>query len=137
MAFLIVKKSDSFRVVYEGDPAVISLEEAPTWIPEDSAKLEAGERPDVMVCRPLGSDEVLRIVNALEMEPSLIVSAAALGVLEIERADGTTIKEAKEIREILNDAQNIDAMSALAQTIFEASREGLGALPFRGSGVEV
>ena len=133
MAFLIVKKTDTFRLVYEGDPAVKPSEEAHTWIPEEQAEIVAGERPDVLIARPLGSDEVLRIVNALEVDPSLIVSAAALGVVKIEQGDGTIIEEASEIREVLNLAQNLEAVSSLAQTIFEASREGLDALPFRGS----
>jgi predicted alpha/beta hydrolase family esterase len=132
LAFLIVKKSDTFRLVYEGDPAVKAKKKPHTWIPEEQAKLEAGEKPDVIVARPLGSDEVLRIVNALEVDPSLVISAASLGVVKIEQADGTTIEEAKEIREILNMAQNLEAITSLAQTIFEASREGLDALPFRG-----
>ena len=134
MAFLIVKKTDTFRLVYEGDPAVKPSEEAHTCISEEKAEIIAGERPDVIVGRPLGSDEVLRIVNALEVDPSLIVSAAALGVVKIEQADGSVIEEAKEIREVLNLAQNLEAVSSLAQTIFEASREGLESLPFRGSG---
>ena len=137
MAFLIVKKTDTFRLVYEGDPAVKPSEEAHTWIPEEKAEIRAGERPDVIVGRPLGSDEVLRIVNALEVDPSLIVSAAALGVVKIEQADGSVIEEAKEIREVLNLAQNLEAVSSLAQTIFEASREGLDSLPFRGSSSQV
>lgn len=134
MAFLVVKKTDEFRLVYEGDPAVKAGDSSPTWILEDKAELEAGERPDVLVCRPLGSDEVLRIVNAIEVDSSLIVSAAALGVVKIEQADGTVVQEAKEIREVLNLAQNLEAVTSLAQTIFEASREGLDSLPFRGSG---
>ena len=133
MAFLIVKKTDTFRLVYEGDPAVKPSEEAHTWIPEEQAEIVAGERPDVLIARPLGSDEGLRIVNALEVDPSLIVSAAALGVVKIEQGDGTIIEEASEIREVLNLAQNLEAVSSLAQTIFEASREGLDVLPFRGA----
>jgi len=112
-------------------------EEVHTWIPEEKAEVIAGERPDVIVGRPLGSDEVLRIVNALEVDPSLIVSAAALGVVKIEQADGSVIEEAKEIREVLNLAQNLEAVSSLAQTIFEASREGLDSLPFHGSSSQV
>ena len=131
---MVVKKTDQFRLVYEGDPAVKSGDSSPTWILEEKAELEAGERADVLVCRPLGSDEVLRIVNAIEVDSSLIVSAAALGVVKIEQADGTVVQEAKEIREVLNLAQNLEAVTSLAQTIFEASREGLDSLPFRGSG---
>ena len=133
MAFLVVKKTDQFRLVYEGDPAVKSGDSSPTWILEEKAELEAGERADVLVCRPLGSDEVLRIVNAIEVDSSLIVSAAALGVVKIEQADGSTIEEGKDVRAVLNDAQNLHAVTQLAQTIFEASREGLDSLPFRGS----
>jgi hypothetical protein len=134
LAFLVVKKTDNFRLVFEGDPAVKSSESPPTWLQEEKAELESGERPDVLVCRPLGSDEVLRIVNAIEVDSSLIVSAAALGVVKIEQADGTIIEEPKEIRDVLNMAQNLEAVTSLAQTIFEASREGLDSLPFRGGG---
>ena len=134
MAFLVVKKTDSFRIVYEGDPAIRSQAPEgsdPSWILEDSAECESGERPDVFVCRPLGADEVLRIINALDVDASLVVQAAAIGVVRIEQADGKVIEEAKEVREVLNLAQNMNAITSLAQTIFEASREGLDSLPFR------
>jgi hypothetical protein len=67
----------------------------------------------------------------------LIVAAASLGVKKILKADGEEISDPEKVREILNHAENLDAVTALAQAIFSASREGADSLPFRGSGSEI
>jgi hypothetical protein len=137
MAFLVVRKKDTFRLVWEGDPAIKYEGDDPKWISETIAEKNSGEDPDVIVCRALGSDEVLRIVNAIEADASLIVAAASLGVKKILKADGEEISDPEKVREILNHAENLDAVTALAQAIFSASREGAESLPFRGSGSEI
>ena len=134
MAFLLTKTSDHFRLVYEGDPALKGQEEGgPEWIEEKKAKIRSGQKPDVMVCRPLSGDEILRIMLALEEDGSLIVQAAALGVKSIELGTGEKITEPQEVREVLSHAGNLDSVTSLAQTIVHVSREGVDDLPFRSS----
>lgn len=137
MAFLVVSKKDTFRLVYQGDPAIQFDGDEPGWVAEHLAQKHSGETPDVLLCRPLGCDEVLRIVNAVEQDASLIVYAAAMGVKEIHQANGQVISEPEKIREVLNHAENLQAVTALAQAIFSASREGAEALPFRSQGAEI
>ena len=132
MGFLLTKITDEFRLVYEGDPALKKKPgEEQEWIAEKKAKVRSGQKPDVMVCRPLSGDEVLRIMVALDDDPSLIVQAAALGVKGIEMGDGTHVTAPKDVREILSHAGNLDAVTSLAQTIVHVSREGVDRLPFR------
>lgn len=137
MGFLVVSKKDTFRLVYEGDPAIKFEGDDPSWIAENLAEKHSGETPDVLICRPLGCDEVLRVVNAVETDASLIVYAAALGVKAIHQSNGEVIEKPERIREVLNHAENLQAITALAQAIFAVSREGIDSLPFRGQGSEI
>tara|TARA_R100000278_G_scaffold46562_2_gene40475 strand:+ start:6529 stop:6945 length:417 start_codon:yes stop_codon:yes gene_type:complete len=137
MGFLVVSKKDTFRLVFQGDPAIKFEGDEPGWVAEHLAEKHSGETPDVLLCRPLGCDEVLRVVNAVESDASLIVYAAALGVKAIHQADGQVIEKPEKIREVLNHAENLQAVTALAQAIFSASREGADALPFRSPGTEI
>ena len=137
MGFLVVSKKDTFRLVFQGDPAIKFDGDQPAWVAEHLAEKNAGETPDVLLCRCLNSDEVLRIVNAVEEDASLIFYAAALGVKAIHQSNGDVIDKPEKIREVLNHAENLQAVTALAQAIFAASREGADSLPFRGSGSQI
>jgi len=134
LSFLLTKTTDSFRLVYEGDPALKGQEEGgPEWIEESKAKIRSGQKPDVMICRPLSGDEILRIMIALEEDASLIVQAAALGVKSIEMGSGESVDDPQDVRSILSHAGNLDAITSLAQTIVHVSREGVDDLPFRSA----
>ena len=102
------------------------------WVPEDQAKIVEGHAPDVFECRPLNSDECFRIIQATQKDSVFLCYAAMLGVTQVE-SGGQTITEHKEIKAILDNAQNMTPIMALAQTIFQVSREGLDVLPFRHS----
>lgn len=133
--FLCTRTEDRFRLVYEGDPAVKSKKgQDPAWIPEEGATIRSGEKPDVMVCRPLSSDEVIRVVHLADKDPAAMIFCASLGVTEIQRGDGERIEDPEKIREITNHPGNLEAIAALAQAIHAASSEGLASLPFRGGG---
>ena len=134
MAFLLTKTTDTFRLVYEGDPALKGNKDGPQeWIEESKAKPQSGKKPDVMECRPLSADEVLRILVACDEDPSLVVLAAAMGVKAIELGDGETITEPKEVRRVLSHAGNLHAVTSLAQAIMHVSREGVHDLPVRNA----
>ena len=133
--FLCTRTEDRFRLVYEGDPAVKSKKgRDPAWIPEADAVVRSGEKPDVMVCRPLNSDEVIRVVTIAEQDPAAMIFCASIGIVSVERGDGETVDDTEEIHKIVNHPGNMEAMGALAQAIHAASSEGLAALPFRGDG---
>ena len=133
--FLCTRTEDRFRLVYEGDPAVKSKKgRDPAWIPEADAVVRSGEKPDVMVCRPLNSDEVSRVGTLADQDPAAMIWCAGIGTVAIERGDGERIEDADKIREITNHPGNLESMAALAQAIHKASSEGLAALPFRGGG---
>ena len=118
-------------MVYQGDPAIkSSTKKDPTWIQEHKAKLKSGQKPDVMVCRPLSGDEVLRIVLAVADDPALIVHAAALGVKSINLGNGGTVADPEEVRRVLNHAGNLESITNLAQKIVDVSKEGVDDLPF-------
>jgi hypothetical protein len=129
--WLCTKTTDRFKLVFQGDPAVEG--DGDGWIPEDKADIRKGEAADVFVCRPLNADECFRIIQATQKNPSFMAYAAALGVTEIHTG-GRVIDSADEIEEILENAQNMGPIMALASTIFQVSREGLDVLPFRSKG---
>ena len=137
MAFLYTRTNQRFRLVWEGDPALKSKKGSDAWVPEEKAKLKSGKRPDVMICRPLSGDEILRIVSVVEEDPSMIIHAAALGVVAIEQGDGAKIEDPDEIRKVIGHARNLEAMSQLAQAIFQASRGGVDSLPFRDESADL
>ncbi len=133
--FLCTRTEDRFRLVYEGDPAVKSKKgQDPAWIPEEGATIRSGEKPDVMVCRPLNSDEVIRVVTLAEQDPAAMIFCASIGVVSIERGDGQRLEGVEEINAVVNHPGNMEAMGALAQAIHAASSEGLASLPFRRGG---
>tara|TARA_Y100001973_G_scaffold105969_1_gene181262 strand:+ start:2675 stop:3079 length:405 start_codon:yes stop_codon:yes gene_type:complete len=132
--FLATKTADRFELVFEGDPAVSG--EGTGWIPLDQATIKKGEAADVFVCRPLNSDECFRIMQATKKDAAFLSFAASLGVVEI-RSGKKKIEDSEEIQEILDNAQNMAPILSLASTIFQVSREGLDALPFRPSGPPV
>lgn len=132
--FLKTRIIDSFRLCYEGDPAIISKKangEDPAWIDESKAKLKSGKKADVVVCRPLNADEVLRLVDAVERDRSAIIYASQMSVTAIERGDGKIVSDPEEIRSILNLPGNLEAICALGIKVFDVSREGEDKLPFR------
>lgn len=137
LSFLVTKTTDRFSLVWEGDPAVKAKKGQQSWISVDAATLKSGQKPDVMICRPLSGDEVLRIVTAVEHEPSLIVQAAALGVVSIEMGTGERIDDPQGVRDVLLHAANLESVTELAQSVFVASREGVDALPFRHESPQV
>lgn len=132
--FLATKTTDRFQLVFSKDPAVIAEDDG--WIPLDKAEIKPGESPDVFTCRPLNGDECLRILTACGKDPTFLVFAAHLGVEEID-TDGSKITEESEIQKILKNAQNMEAVHSLANSIFQVSREGLEVLPFRNARVTV
>lgn len=135
--FLCTRTGDRFRLVYEGDPAVkVKKGTDPAWIPESKAKIKSGEKPDVMVCRVLNSDEIIRVVTLAAEDPAAMIWCASIGVVAIERGTGEIIDDPDKIREITNHAGNISAIGSLAQAIHGASSEGLASLPFRGDGAK-
>ena len=126
MAFLLTKVTDSFRLVFSEDPAIEKPEDVgEAWIDESAAPVKSGARPDVLICRPLSGEEVLRVVVAVEEDPALVVQAAALGVVSIELGDGSKVTDPSEVRGVLSNSQNLHAIPGLAQRIIEVSREGL------------
>ena len=132
--WLTTKTTDRFCLVYQGDPAVEGSGE--DWIAEDKADYVEGEQADKFYCRPLNSDECFRILQAMQRDASTISFAAHLGVVKIE-SGGKSIEDDEQIRDILDNAQNMAPLLKLSQAIFQVSREGLDALPFRDGGASV
>lgn len=132
--FLKTRTKDEIRLVYQGDPAVDTGD--PTedqvfeWVEKSEAKMKSGEKPDVMVCRPLNADEILRIVDAVDRDKSFIVYAAQLSVIKIEMGNGEVLKDPQKVTSVLNDGQNMEAVCALSQKVFDMSRGGEESLPF-------
>lgn len=132
--WLTTKTTDRFCLVYEGDDAVNA--DGDEWIPADRADYVEGKKADKFFCRPLNADECFRIIQATQRDSSFIAFASHLGVVKIE-CDGRSIEDADQIKEILDNAQNMGPILKLSNAIFQVSREGLDALPFRDSGVTV